>query len=124
MEIKVCVIFVLLVIAVYCNKRNVQFAKDTAVSGFKCSATEQIGDIILTQTVQMCTSVCASTDGCKSVFYTHPECVRCRSRYRKENDARLLPMAGSVSYRTGIVNPFMPCGLSHHFKLDHFISQN
>ncbi|KAH3741521.1 collectin-12-like [Dreissena polymorpha] len=100
MEIKVCVIFVSLVIGVNCNQRNVQFAEDTALSGFKCSATEQIGDVVLTQTTQMCTSVCASTDGCKSVFYKHSECVRCRSRYRKAGDARLMPMAGSVSYRT------------------------
>ena len=77
---------------------------DTALSGFKCSATEQIGDVILTQTILKCASVCASTDGCKSVFYTHSECVRCRSRYMKAGDARLLPMTESVSYRTGIVN--------------------
>ncbi|KAH3708923.1 C-type lectin BfL-2-like [Dreissena polymorpha] len=73
---------------------------DTAVSGFKCSATEQIGDVILTLAIQMCMSVCASTDGCKSVFYTRSECVRCRSRYRNASDARLLPMVGSVSYTT------------------------
>ncbi|KAH3791503.1 hypothetical protein DPMN_144990 [Dreissena polymorpha] len=51
----------------------------------------------------VCASVCANTDGCKSVFYTHSECVRCRSRYKKADGARLLPMEGSVSYRTGIV---------------------
>ncbi|KAH3795556.1 hypothetical protein DPMN_149110 [Dreissena polymorpha] len=103
MEIKVRVIFVSLVIGGYCNQRHIQFAKDSALSGFKCSATEQIGDAILTQTIQMCMSVCASTEGCKSVFYTHSECVCCRSRYRKAGDVRLLPMAGSFSYRTGRV---------------------
>ena len=103
MEIKVRVIFVSLVIGGYCNQRHIQFAKDSALSGFKCSATEQIGDAILTQTIQMCMSVCASTEGCKSVFYTRSECVRCRSRYRNASDARLLPMVGSVSYTTGIV---------------------
>ncbi|KAH3852690.1 hypothetical protein DPMN_095203 [Dreissena polymorpha] len=80
MEIKVSVINVLLVIGVNCNQ-SLQFAKDTVLSGFKCSIKEQIGDVILTQTIQMCTSVCASTDGCKSVLYKHSECVRCRSRY-------------------------------------------
>ncbi|KAH3792643.1 hypothetical protein DPMN_146140 [Dreissena polymorpha] len=103
MDIIACVIFVSLVIGVNCTQRKVQFAKDTALSGFTCSAAEQIGDVVLTQTIEMCTSVCPSTDGCNSVFHTRSGYVRCRSQYRKASDARLLPMAGSVSYTTGIV---------------------
>ncbi|KAH3724842.1 hypothetical protein DPMN_050669 [Dreissena polymorpha] len=113
MEIQLCVVVATLVTGIVCThiQGHIEFEMSSLLSGLTCSAADQIGDVIPTQTRVICTCECARTEGCKSVFYTNASCARCRSRYKEAADPRLTPMQASVSYKTGFVlnNVFKVC---------------